>query len=114
VDFYSPSIAKVADFLSFLFNDQKIEYTTLAGYRSMLSGALVHTGLDIGCNKDLSDLMLSFKHSRFPSSKVFPGWDLSLVLWTLSEPPFEPMFVDSKVSMQFVTWKTVFWVLLAT
>jgi len=91
-----------------------MEYTTLAGYRSMLSGALVHTGLDIGCNKDLSDLMLSFKHSRPPRSKVLPGWDLSLVLWTLPEPPFEPMFVDSKVSMQLVTWKTVFWVLLAT
>jgi len=80
VDFYSPSIAKVTDFLSFLFNDQKIEYTTLAGYRSMLSGVLVHTGLDIGCNKVLSDLMLSFNHSRPPRSKVFPGWDLSLVL----------------------------------
>ena len=53
----------------------------------MLSGALVHTGLDIGCNKDLSDLMLSFKHSRPPRSKVFPELDLSLVLWTLSEPP---------------------------
>lgn len=80
-----------------------MEYTTLAGYRSILSDALVHTGLDFGCNMDLSDLMLSFKHYRPPRSKVFLGWDLSLVLWTLSEPPFEPMFVDSKVSMHFVT-----------
>ena len=113
VDVYSPSIAKVADFLSFLFNEQKIEYSTLAGYRSMLSGALFHTGLDLGHNKDLADLMMSFKHSRPPRSKVFPDWDLSLILWTLSEPPFEPMFDESKVSMQFVTWKTVFLVLLA-
>ena len=107
---YSPSIAKVADFL---FNEQKIEYSMLAGYRSMLSGALVHIGLDLGRNKDLADLMMSFKNSRPPRSKVFPDWDLSLVLWTLSESPFEPMFDESKVSMQFVTWETVYLDLLA-
>jgi len=35
-----------------------------------------------------------------------------MILWTLSEHPFEPMF-DEKVFLQFVTWKTAFLVLLA-
>jgi len=112
VDCYNPPVAKVADFLQFLFNVQKVEYSTLAGYRSMLSGALGHTGLNLGQDRDLSDLMLSFKHIRPPKSRVFPDWDLSMILWTLSEHPFEPMF-DEKVSLQFVTWKTAFLVLLA-
>jgi len=36
-----------------------------------------------------------------------------MILWTLSEHPFEPMF-DEKVFLQFVTWKTAFLVLLAS
>lgn len=79
----------------------------------MLSGALSHTGLDIGHDKDLSDLMLSFRHSRPPRSRLFPDWDLSLILWSLTEPPFEPMFDEAKVNMKFLTWKTVFLTLLA-
>jgi len=112
VDCYNPPVARVADFFQFMFSVQKVEYSTLAGYRSMLSGALGHTGLNLGQDRDLSDLMLSFKHIRPPKSRVYPDWDLSLILWTLSEPPFEPMF-DEKVSLQFVTWKTAFLVLLA-
>ena len=113
VDCYNPSISKIADFLDFLFKVQKVEYSTVAGYRSMLSGALVHTGLNIGHDRDISDLMLSFRHSRPPRSRVYPDWDLALVLWSLTEFPFEPMF-DEKVSMQLVTWKTAFLVLLAS
>ena len=113
VDCFNPSVAKVAEFLQFLFNVQKVEYSTIAGYRSMLSGALNHTGLNLGQDRDLSDLMLSFKHIRPPKSRVFADWDLTLVLWTLTEPPFEPMF-DEKVTLQMVTWKTAFLVLLAS
>lgn len=80
----------------------------------MLSYAFAHTGLNIGQDKDISDLMLSFKRSRPPRSRIFPDWDLSLVLWTLAEPPFEPLYDESLVSMQFLTWKTVFLVLLAS
>jgi len=90
-----------------MFNVQKVEYSTLAGYRSMLSGALGHTGLNLGQDRDLSDLMLSFKHIRPPKSRVFPDWDLSMILWTLSEHPFEPMF-DEKVFLQLVTWRQPF------
>lgn len=80
----------------------------------MLAGALVHTGLNVGQDKDISDLMLSFKRSRPPRSRIYPDWDLSLILWSLSEPPFEPLFDEEKVSMQCLTWKTVFLVLLAS
>ena len=113
IEVHKPSVANIADFLSYLFSEQKVEYSTIAGYRSMLSGALSHTGLDIGHDKDLSDLMLSFRHARPPRSKIFPDWDLSLVLWSLTEPPFEPMFDEAKVNMKFLTWKTVFLTLLA-
>lgn len=114
VDVYSPTLAQVAKFLSYLFAEQKLEFTTIAGYRSMLAGSLFHTGLNIGQDKDLSDLMASFKRSRPPRSRVFPDWDLSLVLWTLTESPFEPMFDETRVSMQMVTWKTAFLTLLAS
>ena len=61
VDCYNPSIAQIADFLQYLFATQKVEYSTVAGYRSMLSGALFHTGLNVGQDKDLSDLMLPLR-----------------------------------------------------
>ena len=39
-------INSIADFLFFLFHKQKIELSTLDGYRSMLDGALVSTSLN--------------------------------------------------------------------
>ena len=73
----------------------------------MLSEALVSTSLNIGLVKVISDLMQSLERSR-------PPRDVSLVLWILSEPPFEPMFIKSKISLQMIIGKTVILVLLAS
>jgi len=97
VDFYSPSIAK-AEFYLFCLMIRKwsillwqVTSQCSQTHWSILGWILAVTWI------------FQIKHYRPPSSKVFLGWDLSLVLWTLSEPLFEPMFVDSKVSMHFVT-----------
>jgi len=114
VDPSNPSIPQVCSFLEHQFSTQKLEYRTLSGYRSMLSGALQHTKLNIAFDPDVAALMRHFRVVRPPRARPFPAWDLSLVLWSLCEPPFEPMHDASKVSLQMVTWKTVFLVLLAS
>uniref|UniRef100_A0A803K2V7 Core-binding (CB) domain-containing protein n=1 Tax=Xenopus tropicalis TaxID=8364 RepID=A0A803K2V7_XENTR len=46
-----------------------------------------------------------------PFRHPIPPWDLNLVLKALLEPPFEPL---ESVELQFLTWKTVFLVAIAS
>jgi hypothetical protein len=81
----------------------------------MLSSALrFHTDLDITHSQELSQLIVNFKRERPPQRNLVPKWDLDLVLWTLLEPPFEPIWDDTKVPLTFLTWKVTFLLLLAS
>lgn len=97
-----------------LFEDKGLQPKTIDVYRSAISGALKHSsGLDLGSDQRLSALLKSFHRERPRSLNDVPKWDLSLVLWSLTRPPFEPLTASS-MDLELLTWKTAFLILLAS
>jgi len=110
----NPSLPNIASFLQALFN-QGLAVSTIAGYRSVLSSAFkFHTTLNVSHSLELSALIENFKHERPQLSNLVPKWDLDLVLWTLMEAPFEPIYDEKSVPLTYLTWKTTFLLLLAS
>ena len=106
------STQQVADFLDHLFTGPKqLAASTIAGYRASVSKVLLKTtGIDIGQDSTIGDLMNHFKRVRPKATNSIPQWDLTLVLRTLKKAPFEPL---SSADLKYVTWKTAFLLLLA-
>ncbi|MEW8546512.1 MAG: hypothetical protein AB2693_23605, partial [Candidatus Thiodiazotropha sp.] len=112
MDPIDPSIANVADFLIFLFEEKKLSPVSVKGYRSAISSTLKHfSSVDFSSDPVLSDIVRSMELEKPSHTRVVPHWDLSLVLSCLKESPFEPL---SSSSLKFLTWKTVFLISLAS
>ncbi len=110
----SPHMTQVAQFLNYLFNNCKLEVSTIEGYRASLQSAFRHKKkLQVGTDQEITALLNFFKRSRPPRSLMLPSWDISLVLWSLAEAPFEPINDPNKVPLAFLTWKLAFLLLLA-
>ena len=61
------------------------------GNRSALNYVFILSRMDIAANTVISLMFNRFKRS-FPPRKIkMPDWNLSLVLWSLTHLPFEPM-----------------------
>ena len=61
---------------------------TVGEYRTAIGGALKGSlGKDLGQDTQLSALLLSFHRERPAKTNRAPLWDLSLILWTLTQPP---------------------------
>lgn len=89
--------------------------STIDGYRTAIGGALVHLrGVNIGKDPELCNLSAWMRRNRPRASKFVPPWDLKVVLLALQEPPFEPIQDPERVTLQHLTWKTVFLLLLAS
>ena len=105
----------VADYFLFLFNEKKLQYPTISSYRTALSDVLPKfDGFTVGTHPTLSGLLANFQTDRPPQRNRVPDWDLSTVLWKLTESPFEPPKWGSTEEKQFTTWKTVFLLALAS
>ena len=103
---------QLSDFFLFLFHDRNLKVTTLKGYRSSIVQALVKGGrADLKNTDEITDLLQSLGRDRPDSGPRCPNWDLEFVLWSLTEPPFEPI---SKAPLQYVSWKALFLLLLAS
>ena len=104
---------EIADFLLDMFHKGRAP-VTLMGYRTSIAGTLKFSqGVDYGSDPYLSSLLRSFHRERPRSSLTVPGWDLAFVLWSLSQPPFEPLS-SGAVPLKLLTLKTVFLTLLAS
>ena len=105
VDFRSPSLKQVADFLLYLFKERQLQPSTIEGYGTaiadMVGNDLVHFGKD----ESLTRLLDSFHRDKPKGRRGVPAWNLSLVLHQLTKAPFEPM---RKASLKHLTFKTVF------
>jgi hypothetical protein len=113
IDYFKPSMANIASYLNDLF-EKGLAVQTITGHRSMLASALkFHTSLDISGSRELANLVENFRHERPPKSTLIPKWDLDLVLWTLMDKPFEPIWDEKQVPLTFLTWKVTFLLLLA-
>ena len=105
------SLGQLADFLLHLFNELKLGYSTITGYRSSINSVWRSTGRQDVESHAIHQLLDSFKVDRPRSVIVLPKWDLALVLRVLSQPPYEPI---ESIDFKNLSAKTVFLLLLAT
>ena len=104
VDFRSPPVKSVADFLMYLFKDKKLQPSTIDGYRSAIADKLGNETVNISKDDNLTRLLDSFHRDRPKGRRGIPSWNLSLVLHQLTKAPFEPL----SASLKHLTFKTVF------
>ena len=105
VDFRSPSIKQIADFLLYLFQEKHLQPSTIDGYRTAISDKIGNGQVNIGKDENLTRLLDSFHRDKPKGRRGVPSWNLSLVLHQLTKPPFEPL---RKASLKHLTFKTVF------
>ena len=105
VDFRSPSVKQIADFLLHLFQVKNLQPSTIDGYRSAIADKLGNLSLNVSKDENLTRLLDSFHRDRPKGRRGIPSWNLSLVLHQLTKPPFEPL---RKASLKHLTFKTVF------
>ena len=105
VEFWAPPVKSVADFLLYLFEDRKLQPSTVDGYRSVIADKLGNATFNISKDDNLIRLLDSFHRDRPNGSRGIPSWNLSLVLHQLTKAPFEPL---SEASLKHLTFKTIF------
>ena len=77
VDFRSPSIKQVAYFLLFLFQEKRLQPSTIEGYRSAVADKLGNSSLNISKDENLNRLLDSFHRDRPKGRRGIPAWNLS-------------------------------------
>ena len=107
----SPSIAKIADFLTYMFKRKGAALATIKGYRAMLSAVFKFPLPEISTSPILKDVIRSFEISAPRPLFPPPPWDLDKVLQYLSGPPFEPL---ARASFLDKTKKALFLLAMAT
>ena len=107
----SPTIAKVADFLTYMFETKGAALSTIKGYRAMLAAVFKFPLPEISSSPILKDLVRSFEISAPRPIFPPPPWDLDKVLEFLSGPPFEPL---ARASFLDKTKKALFLLAMAT
>ena len=105
VDFRAPPVKSVANFLMYLFQDRKLQPSTIDGYRSAIADKLRNSSFNISKDENLTCLLDSFNRDRPKGQRGIPSWNLSLVLHQLTKAPFEP---TKEASLKHLTFKAVF------
>ena len=105
VDFGSPSVNQIADFLLYLFTERKFQPSTIEGYRTSIADMVGNKKVNISKDENLTRLLDSFYRDKPKGRRGVPSWNLSLVLHQLTKAPFEPM---RKASLKHLTFKMVF------
>lgn len=112
LDPFALTSALLADFLLYLFDVKGLQPSTIKGYRSAIARVYSLCGLpDPGADRDITRLLNNFSLNRPRSVRLFPKWNIDLVLDFLAHEPFEPL---EAASMDSLTKKTVFLITLAT
>ena len=103
---------QLSDFFLYLFHDRKLQVRTLKGYRTSIIQDLKKAGRkDLKNTDEITDLIQSLGRDRPDSGPRCPSWNLEFVLWSLTEAPFEPI---GTATLQYVSWKALFLLLLAS
>ena len=105
VDFRSPSLNQVAEFLLFLFKEKNLQPSTIDDYRTAIADKIGCDKVNFGKDENLTRLLDSFHRDKPKGLRGVPSWNLSLVLHQLTQSPFEPL---RKASLKQLTFKTVF------
>ena len=80
VDFRAPPLKSVADFLMYLFQDRKLQASTIDGYRSTIADKLGNSPINVSRDENLTHLLDSFHRDRPRGRRGIPSWNLSPVL----------------------------------
>lgn len=105
------SVGQISNFLSYLATTKGRAPSTLDGYRAAIASVYRHIGRAADIDHPiLTQICKGVRVSRPPIPQV-PKWNLPLVLWSLSRPPYEPL---DTCDFDHLTYKTVFLVLLGT
>ena len=81
----------VTDFFMYLFQDRKLQPSTIDGYRSAIADKLGNAPFHIGKDENLTRLLDNFHRDRPKGRRGISSWNLSLVLHQLTKAPFEPL-----------------------
>ena len=76
VDFRAPPVKSVADFLMYLFQDRKLQPSTIDGYRSAIADKFGNSPINISKDENLARLLDSFHRDRpkGPLLEPLPGF----------------------------------------
>ena len=77
VDFRSPSVKQIADFLLHLFQEKNLQPSTIDGYRSAIADKLGNSSLNVSKDENLTRLLDSFHRDRPKGRRGIPSWNLS-------------------------------------
>ena len=87
------AICKVsADFLMYLFQDRKLQLSTMDGYRLAIADKPGNSPINISKDENLTRLLDSFHRDRPKGRRGIPSWKLSLVLHQLTNADFQDGF----------------------
>ena len=75
----------------YLFQDRKLQPSTIDGYRSAIADKLGSSPFNISKEENLTLLLDSFHRNRPKGRRGIPLWNLPLVLHQLTKAPFEPI-----------------------
>jgi hypothetical protein len=113
-DPFHPTIPQIASFLEKKFEEGQ-QYRSIGVYRAAIDATLKHhTRLKVGSDLQLSEQIKGYRIRRPRLKKIQPQWDIAFILWSLAHAPFEPIEDEKKVSLEFLTWKLTFLLLLAS
>ena len=107
VDFRSPSVTQIADFLLHLFQDRGLQPSTVTieGYRTAIADLVVNDKFNISKDENLTHLLDIFHRDKPKGRRGVPTWNMSLVPHQLTKAPFEPM---RKAPLKHLIFKTGF------
>jgi len=105
-------VTKIAEFLKWKF-DAGIQTSTVRGYLSAIQAIYMggSDGSQIKDNQSLKLLLVGMFNARPMVRKIWPSWDLSIVLEKLQKQPFEPL---SAASLRDLTIKTLFLIAISS
>ena len=98
----SPSIAKIAEFVTYMFKRKVAALSTIKGYRAMLSVVFKFPLPEISTSPILKDLIRSFEISAPRPLFPPPPWDLDKVLQFLFEPLARASFLNKTKKALFL------------
>ena len=78
VDFRSPSVNQIADFLLHLFKERNLQPSTIEGYRTDIADMIGNVKLNIIKDENLTRLLDSFHRDKPKGRQGVPSWNLSL------------------------------------
>ena len=93
MDFRSPSVNQIADFLLHFFKESNLQPSTIEGYRTAILDMAGNDNDKLNISKDesLTRFLDNFHRDRSKGRRGIPSWNLSLVLHQLTKAPFEPL-----------------------